>query len=190
MAQAFNLITAGSQAILTFPLLRAFCDSNCALAPLVRGEILLRLFNCADRRSLGFLSEDDVCLACSGRFKWRRYASLWRAIVCEAVRLCNRGVPSSVMPPVFEPTPKLLARDVFEGQNMRPDARGVSLSKRLCQRTISSTARPGNSALCSTILLSRPHSCALRSRQFCVVPGSPQQPLVVYVVESPNHIRR
>lgn len=160
MTQAFNLITAGSQAILTFPLLRAFCDSNCALAPLVRGEILLRLFNCADRRSLGFLTEDDVCLACSGRFKWRRYASLWRAIVCEAVRLCNRGVPSSVMPPVFEPTPKLLARDVFEGQNMRPDARGVSLSKRLCQRTISSTARPAvpSDPASSVLFLGRPSS--------------------------------
>ena len=143
--QAFNLITAGCPAVLTLPLLRTFCQSKTALAALVQGELILRLFNCADRRCLGYLSEDDVCLACSGRFKWRRYASLWRAIVCEAVRLCNHGVPSCVMPPVFEPTPKLLARDVFEEQNMLPNSSGISLSKRLCQRMLSSSARPGNS---------------------------------------------
>jgi hypothetical protein len=143
VAQAFNLVTAGSPAILTLPLLRTFCQSKSALAPLARGDVLLRMFNCADRRSMGYLSEDDVCLACSGRFKWRRYASLWRAVVCEAVRLCNHGIPSSVMPPVFEPTPKLLARDVFEESNMLPNSRGISLSKRLCQRTLSPTARAG-----------------------------------------------
>ena len=143
VTQAFNLITAASSAILTLPLLRAFCQTNSALAPLLQGDVLLRMFNCADRRSLGYLSEDDVCLACSGRFKWRRYASLWRAVVCEAVRLCNRGVPSSVMPPVFEPTPKLLARDVFDGSNILPNSRGISLSKRLCQRTSSPSARAG-----------------------------------------------
>jgi hypothetical protein len=147
VAQAFNLVTAGSPAILTLPLLRTFCQAKSALAPLARGDVLLRMFNCADRRSMGYLSEDDVCLACSGRFKWRRYASLWRAVVCEAVRLCNHGVPSSVMPPVFEPTPKLLARDVFEESNMLPNSRGISLSKRLCQRTLSPTARAGETAM-------------------------------------------
>ena len=122
----------------------------------MQGEVLLRMFNCADRRSMGYLSEDDVCLACSGRFKWRRYASLWRAVVCEAVRLCNHGVPSSVMPPVFEPTPKLVARDVFEGPNMLPNSRGKSLSKRLCQRTLSPTARAGD----------KTHRCASRAQCF------------------------
>lgn len=67
--------------------------------------------------------------------------------MCEAVRMCNHGIPSSVMPPVFEPTPKLLARDVFEGSNMLPNSRGVSLSKRLCQRAVSATARPGDMKL-------------------------------------------
>jgi hypothetical protein len=100
---------------------------------------------------MGYLSEDDVCLACSGRFKWRRYASLWRAVVCEAVRMCNHGIPSSVMPPVFEPTPKLLARDVFEGPNMLPNSRGITLSKRLCQRAVSPSARAGDIILCGTI---------------------------------------
>lgn len=166
MAQAFNLVTAGSPAILTLPLLRTFCQSKSALAPLARGDVLLRMFNCADRRSMGYLSEDDVCLACSGRFKWRRYASLWRAVVCEAVRLCNHGIPSSVMPPVFEPTPKLLARDVFEESNMLPNSRGISLSKRLCQRTLSPTARAGELALFITMQLlhspiSQLHSCSL-----------------------------
>ena len=146
VAQAFKLITAGCPAILTLPVLRAFCQKNSALQPLLQGEMLLRTFNCADRRCMGYLSEEDVCLACSGRFKWRRYASLWRAVVCEAVRLCNRGVPSSVMPPVFEPTPKLLARDVFEGSNILPNSRGISLSKRLCQRTSSPSARAGECA--------------------------------------------
>jgi hypothetical protein len=51
------------------------------------------------------------------------------------------------MPPVFEPTPKLVARDVFEGPNMLPNSHGVSLSKRLCQRTLSSTARPGDTVV-------------------------------------------
>jgi hypothetical protein len=150
VTQAFNLITAGSPAILTLPLLRGFCQSKSALSPLAKGEVLLRMFNCADRRSMGYLSEDDVCLACSGRFKWRRYASLWRAVVCEAVRLCNHGIPSSVMPPVFEPTPKLLARDVFEGSNMLPNSRGITLSKRLCQRSASPTARAGAMTQCVT----------------------------------------
>jgi len=136
------------------------------------------------------LSEDDVCLACSGRFKWRRYASLWRAIVCEAVRLCNHGVPSCVMPPVFEPTPKLLARDVFEEQNMLPNSSGISLSKRLCQRTLSSFARPGNFALCAAMLASHKRSCTLRSRKFCLVLGTAQQPLILHVLESPHHNRR
>lgn len=142
--QAFKLITAGKPAILTLPDLREFCNSNSPLAPLVQGEVLLRMFNCADRRSIGYLSEDDICLACSGRFKWRRYASLWRAVVCEAVRLCNHGTPTSVMAPVFAPTPKLLARDVFEGSNVLQNNRGILLSKRLCQRTLSPSARAGD----------------------------------------------